>query len=65
MNYFTVKENSVHLDVEGSTLNLRRALFDDERDAIWTVLRRLCKVDTKQLQSALQLFMATLDSKRF
>lgn len=54
-----------YLDVEGSTLNLRRALLDDERDAIRAVLRRLCKVDAEQLQSSLELFMAALDGERF
>lgn len=54
-----------HLDVEGSALNLRRALLDDEWDAVWAILRRLGKVNTKQLQSALELFMAALDCERF
>lgn len=54
-----------YLDVEGSALNLRRALLDDEWDAVGAVLSRLGKVNTKQLQSALELFMAALDCKRF
>lgn len=54
-----------YLDVEGSALNLRRALLDDEWDAIRAVLSCLSKVNTKQLQSALELFMAALDCKRF
>lgn len=54
-----------YLDVEGSALNLRRALLDDEWDAVWAVLSRLGKVNTKQLQSALKLFMSALDCKRF
>lgn len=54
-----------YLDVEGSALNLRRALLDDEWDAVSAVLCRLGEVNTKQLQSALELFMAALDCKRF
>lgn len=54
-----------YLDVEGSALNLRRALLDDEWDAVWAVLRCLGKVNTKELQSALELFMAALDCERF
>lgn len=53
------------LDVEGSALNLRRALLDDEWDAVRAVLCCLGKVNTKQLQSALELFMAALDCERF
>lgn len=58
-------QSRFYLDVEGSTLNLRRALLDDEWDAIRAVLRRLRKVDAKQLQSSLELFMAALDGERF
>lgn len=52
-----------YLDVEGSTLNLRRALLDDKRDAIRAVLCCLGEVDPKQVKSSLQLFVATLDSE--
>lgn len=52
-----------YLDVEGSTLNLRCALLDDKRDAVWAVLCRLGEVDPKQVKSSLQLFVATLDSE--
>lgn len=58
-------KTSLYLDVERSALDLRRALLDDKRDPIWTVLRCLCKVDAKQVKSALQLFMAALDGKCF
>lgn len=54
-----------YLDVEGSALNLRCTLLDDEWDAVRAVLSRLGKVNTKQLQSALELFMTALDCKCF
>lgn len=53
----------VHLDVQSSALDLRCALLDDERDAVWTVPGGLCKVNPKQLKSALELFMTALDGK--
>lgn len=57
-------EREMHyLDVEGSTLDLRRALLDDKWDAIWAVLCCLGEVDPKQVKPSLQLFVATLDSE--
>lgn len=55
--------SAVHLDIQSSALNLRRALLDNERDAVGAVPRGLCKVDPEQLKSALKLFMTTLDGK--
>lgn len=55
--------SAVHLDIQSSALNLRRALLDNERDAVRAVPRGLCKVDPEQLKSALKLFMTTLDGK--
>lgn len=65
MNVQLGRVAGLHLDAEGSALNLRRALLDDEWDAVRAVLSRLGKVNTKQLQSALELFMAALDCERF
>lgn len=32
-----ISSSAVHLDVQSSALNLRRALLDNERDAVWAV----------------------------
>lgn len=55
--------SAVHLDIQSSALNLRRALLDDERDAVRAVPRGLSKVDPEQLKSTLKLFVATLDGQ--
>lgn len=54
---------SGYLDVQCSTFNLRGTLLDDEGNAVFAVLRCLSKVDPKQMQPPLKLFMATLNCK--
>lgn len=53
----------VYLNIQGTTLDFRGAFFDDERYAVMTVLSYLSEVNPKQVQSALELFMTTLNSE--
>ena len=59
-----LERKQLYLDVEGSALDLRGALPDDEGDSVGAVLGCLGEVDAKQMQSSLELLVATLDGQR-
>lgn len=63
ISYSNISILLVYLHIQGTTLDFQGAFFDDERYAVRTVSGYLSKVNPKQVQSALELFMTTLNSK--
>lgn len=54
-----------YLHAQGSVLDFRRALSNDEGDAVLAVFCRLREVDAEKMKPPLQLLVTALDGQRF